>query len=432
MKLNQLFGALALTYLAGATAMANDYQVRGYSLTETWKYSGGEAQVVDAYDAVSDNSQPPTASMKMVDRLFELGVRRINLSPQAHMLDPRGNQLVPNTKAGPERRREKARYQRLIRYIHGKGMTVGIRPIFFVLAKDGTPKYVETINGKPFQWWHGNIQPKDPNQWFESFKSYLKIYYPLAHEPGVEEFTLGAELYSLTVGIEDQWKEYPHGLPGEWVKVLNEARAEVPKHVKLMYDINFTDDRADAKNLSQFGGEFARWFYRLAGFAQPDPALVEFWNGLDAIGIDMYRSLALEAEAASLPQDYDALVARLQQKSDLYAQQIDQNLEKISAKLNKPFKDVIFKELGFASRELGFIRPFEYTSVSPNAKVNVMHQAAAYDAIFRSFVKPGFEWFRGIVFWDVSVNESIHGPKDHGFSPLGKPETEAVIKKYWN
>ncbi len=421
---------VVLTLAAAIPAFAGTYSVKGFSLTETWKYGASDTSVVDAYDATVDPTQPKTAAQVIVDKLHGLGVRRINLSPQANMRDPRDSSLTPNTSPGPERRKEKARYQRLIRYIHSKGMTVGLRPIFFVLAKDGTPNFVETIGGKPFHWWHGNIQPNDPNLWFESYKSYLAIYYPLAQEPGVEEFTIGAELYSLTVGIEDQWKRHPYGFPGEWVKVLKEARANLPSHVRIMYDINFTDDRTDTANLSQYGGEFARWYYRLAGFAKPDQSLADFWNGLDAIGIDVYRSLATDQEAATLPANYDDLVVLLRKKSDLYAQQIDQSLEKIGDKLGTGFKDVVLKELGFASRDLGFIRPFEYSKTA-NGQANVLHQAAAYEAIFRSFWSPGFEWFRGIVFWDASVNESLHGPTDHGFSPLGKPKTEQVLKNYW-
>ena len=58
------------------------------------------------------------------------------------MYDPRGSEITatPTGQKADERRR----YIRLIRYIQKKGMTVGLRPIFFVVDKNGNP-YVETL-----------------------------------------------------------------------------------------------------------------------------------------------------------------------------------------------------------------------------------------------------------------------------------------------
>jgi hypothetical protein len=440
--MKKTLAALLVTFCVFAHGV--DDRVKGFSLTETWKYRTPsskfdptradeadqyQAVVVDQYDAVDDASLPKTPAQQRVDSLFDIGVRRINLSPQAFMIDPKESTLRPNTRAGSPRRQERARYTRLIKYINSKGMTVGIRPIFFVLSKDGNPDFVEMINGKPFHWWHGNIQPADPNTWFESFRSYLKEYYSLASLPGVEEFTIGAELYSMTVGVEDQWKANPYGFPAEWVKVLAEARSAMPKHVKIMYDINFTDERVDAGTLSDFGGEFARWSYRLTGIRNPDPKLVEFWKGLDRVGIDMYRSLATEAQGRALPAHQDDIIKMLRTKTDLYAQQIDQTLEKIATTLGTDMKEVVLKEIGYASRNLGFIDPFDYPKAT--AALNIAHQAAAYEAIFQAFWKNDLDWMKGIVFWDASVNGGLHGPGNNGFSVIGKPDTEKVIKSHW-
>ncbi|MFM8268974.1 MAG: glycoside hydrolase family 113, partial [Pseudomonadota bacterium] len=205
-------------------------QVKGATLTEVGDY---------VFDAAIGSGEK-TAAQKMVDRSFEVGVRHLVLSPRAVMTHPRNSEIVPMTP--PEKRAdERKRMVRLISYIHSKGMTVGIRPIFFVIDGNGHTPYVETLpDGSKKEWWHGNIQPEQPNAWFESFKTYLDLYLPISAQTGVEEFTIGAELYSMTVGIEDQWKANPHGLPAQWVRLLSYARTKLPPTTRIMYDINFT------------------------------------------------------------------------------------------------------------------------------------------------------------------------------------------------
>src|SRR5690606_27532279 len=125
----------------------------------------------------------------------------------------------------------------------------------------------------------------------------------------VAEYTIGAELYSMTVGIEDQWQEYPFGFPGKWLQLLRYTRSKLKPNTRIMYDINFTDDRASTNGeLNALGGELERWRYRLVDLAEPsNPAereiwqdLVTFWNELDAIGIDIYRSLASKTDRIPL------------------------------------------------------------------------------------------------------------------------------------
>ena len=60
-----------------------------------------------------------------------------------------------------------------------------------------------------------------------------------------------------------------------------------------------------------------------------------------------------------------------------------------------------------------------------------MHQEAAYEAFFQSFVEPGFQWMQGVSFLDVAVDPSRAGKNDPGFSPLGKKGTEDVIRRYF-
>ncbi len=412
----------AISLFLGLCSTASASYIAGFNLTESEGF---------IYDAAPANAAK-TLAQKAVDSAKELGSNHVILNVRATMTGPFSTEITPVT-APAERSKEAMRMARLIKYIQSQGMTVGLRPIFFVIGPNGEfPYQVKQADGSVKTWWHGNIQPRDPNRWFESFRVFLDVYLSIARMAKVDEFTIGAELYSMTVGVEDQWKEHPYGFPGRWLELLRYARAKLP-NAKLMYDINFTDDTVNAGGLTASGGEFERWRYRLVELANPTNVeerqiwndLATFWKELDAVGLDIYRSLASENQV--LPTSYADLVKTLKNRADSFATQLDTGLMEIEFTLDHPQKAII-KEIGFRSVENGFIEPFSYAG---SGVVNLQHQTAAYEAIFESFWKPQWPWFSGINFWDIAVDPSKTGRGDNGFSPLGKSETEAVVKKYY-
>ncbi|MBU6154219.1 MAG: hypothetical protein KGP28_07940 [Bdellovibrionales bacterium] len=416
-----LFGIAFYSGALGAEA-----PVRGINLTEQDGF---------VYDANPAGTQKSPAQIA-VDQIKALGANHVILNPRAIMTDPKGSDVVPVTQI-QERAKERSRYLRLMEYIHSLGMTVGIRPIFFVVRPDGTFPYIEIKpDGSRKIWWHGNIEPADPDQWFRSFRSYLDLYLMIGKLGRADEFTLGAELYSMTVGIEDQWQEHPFGFPGRWLDLLHYARKKLNPESRIVYDINFTDDSVNSGGMSTIGGELERWRYRLVDLANPqDPAqlviwqdLVQFWIELDGIGIDMYRSLAGKKDA--IPGDFESLVRLLRIRSDQFASQLDDALVNIESITHHSAK-VQFKEIGFRSIERGFYDPFNYENGT--GTYNALHQAAAFQAVFESFWQSGFSWFYGGSLWDVGVNPARNrGVGDTGFSPLGKPETLNVIKRIFS
>lgn len=408
--------------------------VRGMNLTEIGSM---------VYDA-SPVGQSKLAAQVAVDEIKRLGANHIILNPRAIMTNPRSNDVVPVTPAA-DRADERSRYKRLIEYIHSQGMTVGLRPIFFVVDSNGNTPFIETLaNGQKKIWWHGNIQPADPNIWFDSFRRYLESYMLIAKISKVEEFTIGAELYSMTVGIEDQWKQFPHGFPKQWNDMLRYARTKLPTGCRVMYDINFTDDSVNSGGLSITGGELERWRYRLVDLGPPsnpvalkawenDPnqgaiwkELSSFWLGLDAVGIDMYRSLAAVNEP--IPTKFSDLVKKLQVRTDEYASQMDTLLAEVEGALGES-KKIHFKEIGYRSTSSGFVEPFNYANKTND--VNIPHQAAAFQAFFNSFWVAGWSWFDGVSFWDVSVDPALKGVADSGFSPVGKSETAQIVSGFY-
>lgn len=437
---------VALAALLPALLLSEGLQasayVRGFSLTD-------DTSIAYKANLAATSDAEKTDAQKAVDQIKRLGGKHVVLLPKARMEGPFSNVIIDETPETYKASRAK-NYATLIQYIHNQGMTVGIRPIFFVYCKTSAgamsfPCDMKNPDGTKTRWWHGNIEPSDPYLWFESFQEYIKTYLTIAKLSKVEEFTIASELYSMTVGIEDRWLKYPHGFPCEWNRVLQFARTYLPK-ARVMYDLTFTDDSALPGDSGSLGGELERWRYRLVDLAPTTPyegetctgnssqlsgpqiwkAFVNLWNGLDEMGVDMYRSLAEKNDV--LAADITGLTAHLRKKSDMYADQLNNTMLAIELVTGK-HKSVIFKEVGYKSKDRGFMNAEEYDS--PSTVPNLVHQAAAYEAYLQSFWKPGWEWYNGVIFWDISVNPNRRGPSDAGFTPLDKKPTEKVIQSYF-
>ncbi|OFZ29051.1 MAG: hypothetical protein A2622_13240 [Bdellovibrionales bacterium RIFCSPHIGHO2_01_FULL_40_29] len=407
----------------GLNAFANAPSIRGFNLVDNDSIK---------FDSAATPTDPKTPAQIAVDHAKRLGANHVILNVRAIMKGGHGNEIIPMTPPA-DRGNELKRMVRLAKYIKSLGMTVGIRPIFFVFGPNGEFPYFEKLSdGTSKLWWHGNIQPQDPNRWFESFRVFLDVYLTFAKAAKIEEFTVGAELYSMTVGVEDQWTEYPYGFPGRWLELLRYVRKILP-NARLMYDINFTDDSVNSGGLSASGGELERWRYRIVDLAdRMEPSerkiwedLTNFWKELDAIGIDMYRSLASANQI--FPKDFETLTQKLKERTDSFATQMDNTLTQISLAVDMD-KPMIFKEVGFRSVEAGFIDPFAYAG---SGTVNIVHQASAMRALLESFWDPQWPWFAGVNFWEISLSPELVGPNDNGFSPVGKELSESIIFNYY-
>jgi len=147
--------AAALSIFCTAPMAAAKYDVRGFSLTELGDF---------VYDANPTGGEK-TQAQQRVDQLHALGVRHLNLHPRAVMRDPRGMEVIPVTPLA-KRSAERMRYFRLMKYIHGKGMTVGIEdqweehPHGFPGRRRGTPQLLAccTARAAPARQWERKRQ----------------------------------------------------------------------------------------------------------------------------------------------------------------------------------------------------------------------------------------------------------------------------------
>ncbi len=150
-------------------------------------------------------------------------------------------------------------------------------------------------------------------------------------------------------------------------------------------------------------------------------------KSLDLIGLDYYRWLASNSQ--KLPTDKESLFQLLKERASGHARQIDNALFEISLQTGVE-KKIFIKEIGYKSSNLSFINPADYAR--PQVPVNLLHQEISYRAVLSSLIEPNWPWFLGLAFWDVSVDPTKKGILDSGFSPLGKPATEAVLKEYFD
>ena len=401
--------AILLTSLASAASPVT----LGFNITDM----GGEF----SYFPLENHQKTP--AHVALDQIKNLGFSHAVLNIRAHMHGPRTADIVLVT-ASADEQKELQGLSELIAYGHSLGMTIGLRPIVLVLGPKGEFPYQEGDH----LWWHGNINPNDRTKWFDAFEKFVLHYAEGLRSSGLDEFTIGAEMQSMMVGMGSGDSAYLMGQPERWLSLFKKIKAIHPQ-ANVTYDINFPETLVPLTN--NIGGEFERWRHlivdlqntRDSNLQLKRQALISLWTQMDFVGLDFYRYLSKSSQ--NLPKDFDTLVARLTPTVLSHATQIDNALADISLIIGTD-KQLAIIEIGYRSVNYCFINPASYSDSGGN--LNIMHQAASYKAIANGFLKPQWPWLRGIYFWDISVNPELNGPTDAGFSPLGKNQTLQVIE----
>lgn len=206
----------------------------------------------------------------------------------------------------------------------------------------------------------GNICIEDPasrTAWMRSYRKLILHYARIAQDEGVALFSVGNELGCLTK-YESEWRR----LIADVRKVYSGS---------LTYAANW-------------GEEFET---------------LRFWDALDFIGLNNYYPLT-KAPGQGLPE----MLAS--------GRNVGGTIENIHQKWRRP---VIFTEVGYPSLKGGTFRPW----APPTRETDTAEQAAAYEAILRTFATK--TWLHGIFWW------AWH---DGDFSPAGKPAEETLRTWY--
>jgi hypothetical protein len=213
----------------------------------------------------------------------------------------------------------------------------------------------------------GEIQPEDRAAWFASYRGMIDGYADLAQRAGATGLCVGTELTTMAEDV-----------------------------------VSFREVIAGAR--ARFDGELSYAANRIE-----EAERIGFWEELDLIGIDAYMPL-------ETPNPDDPTLDQLQEAWQPY-------VDRIEALHERTAKDVVFTELGYES-QVGA------AAEEPTGEVSQAAQAQAYEAAYRAWSEPDFEWFRGIYWWDWSAEGLNSETGDGSFRMAGK-EAEGVIRE-WN
>ncbi len=211
--------------------------------------------------------------------------------------------------------------------------------------------------------WRGEIRFASEAAWRAWFENYARVMLRYARLDA-DAFCVGTELAGTS--------QRAH----EWRTVI--ARVRTRFHGALMYAAHFE--------------EFEK---------------IEWWDALDAIGIDAYFPLEISATPAF---PVDELIAAWQPYRA--------RLEELARTTGKP---ILFTEVGYQSRARSFESPWQRDPALRDDRA----QSFAYQAVFENFADA--RWWRGALWWDWHADDP---DAETGFTPTLKP-AEGVLMAHW-
>ena len=341
----------APTATTGNTASTSDWDgVTGETGATGATSATGETTADDVLNGVNltvytakGYSQPSVK--KDLAEIKTLGSTAVTLVPTWYMQKADSNSIAPNVAKSPT---DKSLIT-AIRWAHQDGLKVVLKP------------HVDVIDES----FRGDIQPSDHILWFQSYEAMINHFADIAAAGGVDVFTVGTELKSMSAETD------------AFRKVIGLARAKFSG--QLVYAANW--DEVDQ---------------------------VQFWDSLDLIGVDAYYPLSSPGQKPSV----DDLVSAWQ--APLNA------LKTTSDKWGKP---VVMTEIGYPTQADATAHPHE---VKPGEPEDEQAQATAYGAGFRAFRDQ--EWLHGMSWWSWRGDPGTDENLNIDFTPQDK-KAERVLAK---
>ncbi|MDG0817492.1 hypothetical protein NWE73_14010 [Bdellovibrio sp. PAP01] len=375
----------------------------------------------------TDDSPQGLRVKRLLAKMHSLGANMVIFNFRGKMITGRSSDIYSYV---PEdlQEQEEALLKQTIRYAKDLGMKIAFRPILLVVGPQDEFPFVE--NG--YTWWHGNIRPDNPSEWFDHFFNYHKRYMKIAREVGASWYSIGAEMHSLTSGLGSRDPSWRFGFPELWVDFVAKARNVLGPDVEITYGANYTDQYVLEEGQKTWGGEFAQWYHDLTFLTRTPEEIFHqeqmrtFWRSLDFVGLDYYR--ALGSATTDYPSGYSELVGVLSKNPMSYAQNLNDMLSNLDETLGIRSRLAV-QEVGYRSVEKCFVAPYLYED--DHTPINYEHQAAAWEALLQAMWEPQWPWMQGIGIWQVLVDDDSDMSVNGGFSPLGKSPAENVLKNFF-
>jgi Ca2+-binding RTX toxin-like protein len=231
--------------------------------------------------------------------------------------------------------------------------------------------------------WRAEIAPADPDLWFKNYKAMIVEYAKVAQTSGAAMFVIGTEMKSMTV------PRYTD----RWVDIINTVR-------------------------SVYGGSVTY------SATVPESAQVQFWDKLDAIGINAYFPMT----TSSKPSVTQLIDAWIKPSAIGYTNTIHKGLsavdyyKSIATQWGKP---VIFTEVGYQSIDGTTRDPGVY---DPSGPPDHQEQRDAYEALFHVVQNYGGAWLDGMFLWSYQTVKDENWVSD--YTTQDKPANGIVTAGY--
>ncbi|GAA0308462.1 hypothetical protein GGQ92_001139 [Gracilibacillus halotolerans] len=263
---------------------------------------------------------------KVFEHLRSLGINSIALNFPFFQTDWQASEVSTDQVDTPTMKE----LRKLIEMAHDSGLSVMIRPIMDEQAFLSTNR------------WRGQIEPKNPDQWFDSYEALILSYAKLAESTNTKSLNIGTELSSLQNKYQNRWK------------ALIESIRDVYSG-ELIYSFNYDT---------------------VSGIPS-----IEFVHLLDHVGIDAYFPLNVPDNASTemLEEEWRKQLSNLQES--LWD------------------KSIIVTEVGILPITGAYRTPYVWSF--PNGTYDTQAQINYYEATFNMW-KPKVD---GIYWWVIALDQ---------------------------
>ncbi len=376
----------------------------GVMPTVLYPYKGATLLTTNA------NELPGDGLHTQLTNMAEAGVNTVGLVVRWYMSASNSDSFISNANTLPDEDIIHA-----INDIHAMGMKVFLKPEIVVL--DGT--YIADIN------------PSNPTTWFNNYRSIITKYAAISADNGVELFSIGNELHSMTATIV---RSSTNTYSADWDNVISDVRTVA----------NYTNDLTYCALWGSTNSQ-VRFFDRHHSYRR-----LCIWNKaeIDFIGINGYYQLVDHDASAYLSKLYWAW-DNFYRTYDLpgiepdwydppgpdppyWRYRYDMNFNKLLFKWFSNLKDysaskgkdVIFTEIGYASMDYAAYQPWHEDVAAYNANENL--QRNCYEAAFRRVWDQN--WVEGTFWWHWDMTAPVGGNKQ--YTPQAKPAYNVIDMWY--
>ncbi len=301
------------------------------------------------------------AAQEALNRISATNANAISVVPRIFTEQASSNQVF----AHPDKTESSANLASAIADAHALGLSVLLKPALTPL--DGSGQM--------------SLAPTDVDQFFASYKATILEFARVAQSTGVESFSIGNEMSSLS---GEQYRGY-------WLDIIDAVRAA-------------------------YGGTITY------AAATDEAGHVSFWDAVDEIGVNAYPPLTTETNPT-----IDEMVAawRSVSANDYWAAAMDHMspvdfFHSLALEHGKP---VLFTESGYRSLDGTNIRPGGWDVTGSQ---DTGEQRDAFEAFFEVWSSEG-GWFKGVHVWNWDPSNT-YSPT--GYSPMDKP-AEALIGEWF-